>query len=221
MNHASGRAGRPEGSSRAILEEAAAELFLEQGYTGSTIAQISRRAGVSRNTFFHYFSVKSDLLWVAVDRVLAGLPAAFADADPALPPTDAVHRALLRVADGFGSADVPWALTHSDVMGTSAELQASAVARITAQAAVVARFVQARDARTAALAEPFAWAVLAAGATAAAIWARSGVQRAPLARYVDAAVAPVCAGFAQHWSDAPVTASHPHPPVSGSRDPVR
>lgn len=209
MNHASGRAGRPEGSSRAILEEAAAELFLEQGYAGSTLAQISRRAGVSRNTFFHYFSLKSDLLWVAVDRVLAGLPEALADADPALAPSEAVHHALLSLADRFGTADVPWALTHSDVMGTTVELQASAVARLTAQAALLARFVQARDPGAAPLALPFAWAVLAAGAAAAATWARSGVHRGALGPYVDDAVAPVCAGFAQHWRHTPVAASRP------------
>ncbi|MBC7441420.1 MAG: TetR family transcriptional regulator, partial [Ramlibacter sp.] len=68
------RAGRPRGSSRAMLEEAAAELFLEQTYAGTTIEQITRRAGVSRNTFFNYFRAKSDLLWVDVDAGLGGLP---------------------------------------------------------------------------------------------------------------------------------------------------
>ncbi|MFO7689151.1 MAG: TetR/AcrR family transcriptional regulator [Cryobacterium sp.] len=202
MVQSSGRAGRPEGSSRAMLEEAAAELFLEQGYAGTTIAQISRRAGVSRNTLFHYFAVKSDLLWVAVDRVLIGLPAALAEAEPGSVPTDAVHRALLGLANQFGSGDVPWALTDRDVMGTTAQLQASALARGTRQAALVSRFVQSRDATTAPLAAAFAWAVLAAAAQAAGVWARSGVQRGPLAPYIDDAISPVCAGFGRHWGYA-------------------
>ena len=65
--------GRPRTSSRAALEEAALELFLEQGYTPTTIDQITSRAGVSRATFFNYFSSKADLLWVEVDDALDSL----------------------------------------------------------------------------------------------------------------------------------------------------
>ena len=62
--------GRPRASSRAMLAEAAAELFLEQTYAGTTIDQIAQRAGVSRNTFFNYFPAKSDVLWYEVDDAL-------------------------------------------------------------------------------------------------------------------------------------------------------
>ena len=54
-----------------MLAEAAAELFLEQTYAGTTIEDIAQRAGVSRATFFNYFAAKSDLLWVEVDESLA------------------------------------------------------------------------------------------------------------------------------------------------------
>src|SRR5690625_2167342 len=68
------RSGRPRASSWAVLEEAAGELFLEQGYARTSIADITRRAGVSRNTFFNYFTAKADLLWSAFDATFADLP---------------------------------------------------------------------------------------------------------------------------------------------------
>lgn len=50
-------AGRPKASSRDTIEEAAAELFLEQSYAGTTIDEIAQRAGVSRATFLDRKSV--------------------------------------------------------------------------------------------------------------------------------------------------------------------
>ena len=61
------RAGRPRASSRETLAEAASELFLEQGYEATSIADITQRAGVSRSSFFNYFSSKSDVLWSGLD----------------------------------------------------------------------------------------------------------------------------------------------------------
>jgi AcrR family transcriptional regulator len=191
--------GRPRGSSRAMLEEAAAELFLEQTYAKTTVADITRRAGVSRNTFFNYFTAKSDLLWVDVDAGLAGLPLALAACDRSAPVTASVRSALLEMAAGFGPGRVPWALTQYDLMDTQSELEASALARILVQVGLVHEFVGARPG-SAAEADPlgraFSTAVVAAAAAAARDWASAGVGRGPLAPYVDAAISPVCAGFA-------------------------
>lgn len=211
-DHEPKRAGRPRGSSRAMLEEASAELFLEQTYAGTTILQITRRAGVGRATFFNYFTAKSDLLWVDVDAGLAGFPAALEECAAAFGPVeavDAVERALLQVCAGFGPGQVPWALTQDELMGTTGELEASALSRFMAQVALVTRFVDARGGTGAAgpgaasgtadgrelAARAFAMAVLAAAAAAAGVWARAGVTRGALAVYVSAAIAPVCAGY--------------------------
>src|SRR5690625_4692731 len=64
------RVGRPRAASREMLEEAACELFLEQGYAATSVADITQRAGVSRATFFNYIPTKSDLLWTSVDDAL-------------------------------------------------------------------------------------------------------------------------------------------------------
>lgn len=189
------RVGRPRGSSREMLEEAAAELFLEQGYARTTIEEIARRAGVSRNTFFNYFTVKSDLLWVEVDIGLAELPRALKRCPEGVPVTDAVRQALREVAAGFGPGRVPWALTQAEVMGTRAPLEASALSRFVTHGELLSRFVAARVGGNELACRSFAMAVLAAAAASAAVWAGSGVSRGNLAPWVDAGIAPACDGY--------------------------
>jgi AcrR family transcriptional regulator len=181
-----------------MLAEAAAELFLEQTYAGTTVDDIARRAGVSRATFFNYFSSKSDLLWVEVDESLAAFPAMLADAPEDAEPMDGVLVAVVRLAEGFGPDRLPLAVTQVDLMGTDAELQASALPRFLR----VVRLVAAAIARRAGadpgdlLPRTAATAVVGAAVAAAGVWARAGVGRGPLAPYVRQAVQPVCDGFA-------------------------
>ncbi|MBG6238292.1 AcrR family transcriptional regulator [Mycetocola sp. CAN_C7] len=195
MSEGVGAVGRPRRSSQRILEEAAAELFLEQTYAGTTIDQIAARAGVSRNTFFNYFPSKGDLLWVDFDQTMSGLAAALSEVDPDRPPMDAVRAAITAVAASHPADSVPWALTQYELMGTQDELQASGLARFMKQAAVLDRYLVERLGTSVESTQAIAFAVLAAAAAAAGVWARAGVRRRPLADYVDAAIAPICDGF--------------------------
>ncbi|MET1053034.1 MAG: TetR family transcriptional regulator [Mycetocola sp.] len=196
MTEGVGAVGRPRRSSQRILEEAAAELFLEQTYAGTTIDQIAARAGVSRNTFFNYFPAKSDLLWVDFDETMSRLAGELAATSADQAPMDAVRTAITAVAASHPADTVPWALTQYELMGTRDELQASGLARFMKQADVLDRFLTERLGAGPST-QAIAFAVLAAAAAAAGVWARAGVSRHPLAEYVDAAVAPVCDGFAR------------------------
>lgn len=195
--------GRPRASSRGMLAEAAAELFLEQTYGGTTVDDIARRAGVSRATFFNYFSSKSDLLWLEVDESLAAFPAMLADADDDVEPMAAVLGAFVRLADGFGPDRLPLAVTQVELMGTDAELQASALPRFLG----VVRQVAAAIARRAGgdadgpLTRAAATAVVGAAVAAAGAWARAGVGRGPLTPLVRDAIEPVCAGYAAAFAN--------------------
>ena len=188
--------GRPRRSSKRTLEEAAAELFLEQTYAGTTVDQIAVRAGVSRNTFFNYFASKSDVLWVDFDETIQRLADELADAEKNVPVMDAVRNAIVRVAESHPDDRVPWALTQVDLMGTRDELEASGLRRFMKQAAVLRGFVEQRLDAGAVRPQAVAFAVLGAAAAAAGVWASAGVGRGPLAQYVAEAVDPVCAGFA-------------------------
>jgi AcrR family transcriptional regulator len=115
--------GRPKTSSLAALEDAAHELFLEQGYEGTSIDDIARRAGISRATFFNYFASKSDVLWVDVDHALSGL-------EHQLHHADHLGDALRAVAAKHPRDRIPLVVTQSEAMGLGADLAASAGIRL-------------------------------------------------------------------------------------------
>lgn len=58
---------------RRRIEHAFAELCVEQGYRGTTIADICRRAGVARNTLYEHFANKEHIFLALLDRSLAEL----------------------------------------------------------------------------------------------------------------------------------------------------
>src|ERR1700731_1630206 len=83
---------------RERLETAALDLFVENGYEETTVAQIADRAGLNRATFFRHFADKREVLFGGED-VLAGL---FADAIREAAP-DATVTGCLRAA--FAAAE--------------------------------------------------------------------------------------------------------------------
>ncbi|WP_433143724.1 TetR/AcrR family transcriptional regulator [Actinomadura nitritigenes] len=99
---------RWEGDTRGRLERAALELFDEQGYDRTTVAQIARRANLTERSFYRWFSDKREVLFggdeleerflAAMDAVPAGtgalptLLASFAAAPEVLRPRDFLAR---------------------------------------------------------------------------------------------------------------------------------
>lgn len=192
---AAGR-GRPRAVSRLMLQEAAFELFLENGYSGTTVDQIANIAGVSRATFFNYFDAKSDVFWVDLDDSLEVLQKSLQDAPSPAVMAD-VRRALLAVGRGFGSAQVPWAITHRDLIGGAQELEASAVLRLSRIVRMLADEITRRTpgAPGALLALAAASAAVGAAVAAALTWTEAGTTRGELTPYLEAALDPVCAGY--------------------------
>jgi AcrR family transcriptional regulator len=86
-------------NARERLESAALDLFVDNGYEETTVAQIADRAGLNRATFFRHFADKREVLFGGED-VLAGL---FADGIGAALP-DATLTECLQAA--FAAADV-------------------------------------------------------------------------------------------------------------------
>src|SRR5690606_15570018 len=112
----SGR-GRPPAASRDMLQDAAFELFLENGYAGTTVEQIAQRAGGSRNTFFTYFGAKGDVFWVELDEAAASFDTRLASVAADAAPLPALLDAVLEVVADFGPSHVPFALTQAELMG--------------------------------------------------------------------------------------------------------
>jgi AcrR family transcriptional regulator len=94
---------QPGATQRLVV--AAVDLFTEQGYDATTVAQIAERAGVTKSTFFRHFSDKRELLVAGqetLSRLLAdGITEAPADASP----LEAVAAGLERASSAMGPAN--------------------------------------------------------------------------------------------------------------------
>lgn len=136
------RAGRPRASSRETLAEAACELFLERGYDATSIADITQRAGVSRSSFFNYFSSKSDVLWSGLDARIAAAADEFIAAGHSC--DGAAARAILRrIVRGFAPDPLALALRNRTTMGLDDELVRDAGVRQARLAAAISRAARA------------------------------------------------------------------------------
>lgn len=194
--------GRPPASSRDILQDAAFDLFLERSYAQTNIADITQRAGVSRATFFNYFPSKSDVFWVDLDDGLEQFHLHLSHPPPSAQtagPTAGVGvllAALDALAERLGDSNVPFALTHYDLLGSVDELQASAVARISKLARQMTAALE-RYGFPPARARAASYAFVAGAISACQEWADAGTQRGPLKEYLRRAVAPLVDAFSQ------------------------
>ena len=129
-------------NARERLENAALDLFVENGYEETTVAQIADRAGLNRATFFRHFADKREVLFGGED-VLAGL---FADAIRAAPPgaalTECLRAALAAVEVVMTPHRRAAAARRRLVVGADSELQERGLlkrARITTTIAAALR----------------------------------------------------------------------------------
>jgi AcrR family transcriptional regulator/catechol 2,3-dioxygenase-like lactoylglutathione lyase family enzyme len=187
------RAGRPRASSRETLAEAACELFLEQGFGSTTIADIARRAGVSRSSFFNYFASKSDILWAGLDERLAAWEQALAESEGADAAAE-VRAGAISMAAAFAPDSLALALVNARTMDLEDELEREAsLRRSRIGRAVSARLVRGGADRLHADVAGAAWGGAVLGAIEA--WARGGAGRAPLTAFITRAAA-IAAGAA-------------------------
>ena len=67
MTDARPRRGRP-GYDRAGVLEIAVELFNEQGYDATSVADLAARLGVTKSALYHHYTSKEELLAAALER---------------------------------------------------------------------------------------------------------------------------------------------------------
>jgi AcrR family transcriptional regulator len=102
---------------------AAVDLFAEQGYDATTVAQIAERAGVTKSTFFRYFPDKRELL-VAGQQMLSRLLAeGIAEAPVSASPLEAVAAGLERASSAMGQMNRELGPRLKAAVAASAELQ--------------------------------------------------------------------------------------------------
>lgn len=66
-----------EATGRARVLDAAADLFVQQGYTGTTLRQIAAAAGIKAGSIYHHFDSKDDLFIAVLSDGIAVMLDAF------------------------------------------------------------------------------------------------------------------------------------------------
>ena len=79
---------------RQEITRAAWPLFAARGYEQTTVADVARAAGLSRRTFFRYFSSKEDVVVGTSDALAEDVLAAVAARPRREPPLVAIQRAM-------------------------------------------------------------------------------------------------------------------------------
>ncbi|MFF9243833.1 TetR/AcrR family transcriptional regulator [Streptomyces sp. NPDC014776] len=115
--------GRWEPGARERLVVAAVDLFTEQGYDATTVAQIAERAGVTKSTFFRYFPDKRELLVAGQETLSRLLAEGIADAPADASPLEAVAAGLVRAAGMMAPESRELAPRLKAAVAASAELQ--------------------------------------------------------------------------------------------------
>lgn len=87
----------------------------ERGYAVVTVADVIKRAGVSRETFYEQFANKEDCFMAAYDEIVASLLKALGEEIPPPPGTDAdglrglIDRIIGRYLDELNDTTLAWA----------------------------------------------------------------------------------------------------------------
>ena len=114
---------RWEPGARERLVLAAVDLFTEQGYDATTVAQIAERAGVTKSTFFRYFPDKRELLVAGQETLSRLLAEGIAEAPVSASPLEAVAAGLERASSAMGPMNRELGPRLKAAVAASAELQ--------------------------------------------------------------------------------------------------
>jgi AcrR family transcriptional regulator len=83
---------------RDTIWDAAMDLFAEKGFDETTVDDIAQAAGISRRSFFRYFSSKADLMAHGIGGYAALLAEAIDACPRALPLAEVVRQTVVQVA---------------------------------------------------------------------------------------------------------------------------
>jgi AcrR family transcriptional regulator len=136
---------RWEPHARERLVRAAIDLFAEQGYDSTAVAQIAERAGLTKTTFFRHFPDKREVLFAGQEihgRLLAeGIAAAPEGASP----LEAVTSGLDTVTASFTPAQREFGPRLRQVIAANAELRERAAFKRASLAEAMTEALRTRD----------------------------------------------------------------------------
>lgn len=111
----------PDARERLVM--AAVDLFNEQEYDATTVAQIAERAGLTRSTFFRHFSDKRELLVAGQETLSRLLAQGITEAPPDAGPLAAVASGLTQACRSMGPRNRELGPRLKTAIAASTELQ--------------------------------------------------------------------------------------------------
>jgi len=136
---------RWEPGARERLVLAAVDLFTEQGYDATTVAQIAERAGVTKSTFFRHFPDKREILVAGQQTLSQLLIEGIAEAPEAATPLEAVAAGLERASSAMGPMNRELAPRINAAVTANIELQARDALKSVGLSAAMTDALLARD----------------------------------------------------------------------------
>jgi AcrR family transcriptional regulator len=135
---------RWEPNARGRLEEAALDLFSENGYDQTTVAQIAERAGLTERTYYRHFADKREVLFGGGPVLEEALVAAVRDAPADATPYDVVAAALGEAAGFLGGERRAIAPRRQAVIEAHPELRERELGKMASWARVLTESLQER-----------------------------------------------------------------------------
>jgi AcrR family transcriptional regulator len=138
--------GRWEPNASGRLRQAALELYVEQGFEQTTVAEIAQRAGLTARTFFRYFADKREVLFAGSAELQDRLSAALDRAPATATPLEAVAAALGAAAEPIGGQR-ELSRQRQTVINANAELRERELIKMAAWSAVLTEGLRRRGVR--------------------------------------------------------------------------
>ena len=137
---------RKKARTRAAIREHALRLFLEQGYTATTVEQIAAAAEVSPSTFFRYFPTKEDV--VLQDDLDTRMLAALDRQPPGLTIIAAIRAAVREALASYSEADIAVITETTRLTVTEPAIRARAIDELGRTIAMIAAAIARRTGKS-------------------------------------------------------------------------
>jgi TetR/AcrR family transcriptional regulator, regulator of mycofactocin system len=135
--------GRRPSTTREAIAGLALDLFERNGFDATTVDEIAAAVGISRRTFFRYYSSKRDVVWGEFDAELVRLRDQLMSAPQDEPMMDVVRRAVV-ATNRFGARELDELRIRMGLISTVPALVAHSAVRYAEWCEVVADFVAGR-----------------------------------------------------------------------------
>jgi AcrR family transcriptional regulator len=123
------------------------ELYGENGFESTTVAEIAERAGLTERTFFRHFADKREVLFWGAGALQEFLVSNVDAAPASVPPMEAITSALSAAADDFFEGGRDRVRLRQAIIGANTELQERELIKLASLASDLADALRRRGIR--------------------------------------------------------------------------